>query len=71
VCNARGAILLVRAVAAGRIAAVPIHQYLTGQPTAGEPDPAGIALQPVDDPLERRLASFDEVDLWLLQTGCS
>jgi NADPH-dependent glutamate synthase beta subunit-like oxidoreductase len=78
-----GADLAVRAVAAGRIAAASIHQYLTGQVVTGEPAIAGIAMQPVDDaeraaifraiesaarvrapeiPMERRLASFDEVE---------
>jgi len=78
-----GADLAVRAVAAGRIAASSIHQYLTGQAVTGEPAMAAIAMQPVDDaeraaifraiesaarvrtteiPLERRLASFDEVE---------
>jgi formate dehydrogenase major subunit len=78
-----GADLAVRAVAAGRIAAASIHQYLTGQAVTGEPAMAGIAMQPVDDaeraaifraietaarvrspeiPMERRLASFDEVE---------
>jgi formate dehydrogenase major subunit len=81
-----GADLAVRAVAAGRIAAASIHQYLTGQAVTGEPAIAGIAMQPVDDaeraaifraiesaarvrspeiPMERRLASFDEVELAL------
>ena len=78
-----GADLAVRAVAAGRIAAASIHQYLTGQAVTGEPAMAGIAMQPVDDaeraaifraietaarvrspeiPMDRRLASFDEVE---------
>ena len=78
-----GADLAVRAVAAGRVAAASIHQYLSGQAVTGEPAIAGIALQPVDDreraaifraiesatrvrapeiPLERRRASFDEVE---------
>ena len=78
-----GADLAVRAVAAGRVAAASIHQYLTGQPVSGEPAMAGVALQPIDDaeraaifraiesaarvptaeiPMERRLASFDEVE---------
>ena len=81
-----GADLAVRAVAAGRIAAASIHQYLCGQPVTGEPSMAAIALRPIDDaeraaifrdiektprtpmtelPLERRLASFDEVELGL------
>jgi formate dehydrogenase major subunit len=78
-----GADLAVRAVAAGRMAAASIHQYLSGEPVTGEPAMAGIALRPVDDveraaifrtieragrvpmpeiPIERRLASFDEVE---------
>jgi NADPH-dependent glutamate synthase beta subunit-like oxidoreductase/ferredoxin len=44
-----GADLAVRAVAAGRIAAVSIHQYLLGQAVTGEPAVAGIALRPLDD----------------------
>ena len=78
-----GADLAVRAVAAGRVAAASIHQYLAGQPVTGEPAMTAIALEPVDDaeraaifraiesaarvrsaeiPMERRLASFDEVE---------
>lgn len=78
-----GADLAVRAVAAGRIAAASIHQYLSGEAITGEPVTAGIAMRPVDDderaaifraiekaarvrmpelPVERRLASFDEVE---------
>jgi formate dehydrogenase major subunit len=44
-----GADLAVRAVAAGRIAAASIHQYLSGQAVIGEPAVAGIALRPLDD----------------------
>jgi len=44
-----GADLAVRAVAAGRIAAASIHQFLSGQPVKGEPAVAGIALRPLDD----------------------
>jgi formate dehydrogenase major subunit len=44
-----GADLAVRAVAAGRIAAASIHQYLSGQAVTGEPAVAGIALRPLDD----------------------
>jgi formate dehydrogenase major subunit len=83
-----GADLAVRSVAAGRIAAASIHQYLTGQPVTGEPAMSGIAMQPVDDaeraaifraiesaarvrnpeiPMERRIASFDEVEQGLPQ----
>jgi formate dehydrogenase major subunit len=78
-----GADLAVRAVAAGRIAATSVHQYLTGEPVTGEPSLTGIAMRPIDDaeraaifraieksarvpvpsiPMERRLASFDEVE---------
>ncbi|MBZ5582988.1 MAG: FAD-dependent oxidoreductase [Acidobacteriia bacterium] len=44
-----GADLAVRAVAAGRLAAVSIHQYLSGQPVTGEPALAGMAMRPVDE----------------------
>jgi formate dehydrogenase major subunit len=44
-----GADLAVRAVAAGRIAAASIHQYLSGQAVTGEPAAAGIAMRPLDD----------------------
>ena len=44
-----GADLAVRAVAAGRMAAASIHQYLNGQLVTGEPITAGIAMRPVDD----------------------
>jgi formate dehydrogenase major subunit len=44
-----GADLAVRAVAAGRIAAASIHQYLSGQPVTGEPATVSIAMRPVDD----------------------
>jgi formate dehydrogenase major subunit len=78
-----GADLAVRAVAAGRMAAAAIHQFLSGQAVTGEPAMAGIAMRPIDDaeraaifraiersarahapliPMERRLASFDEVE---------
>jgi formate dehydrogenase major subunit len=77
-----GADLAVRAVAAGRMAAAAIHQFLSGEPVTGEPAMTAIAMRPVDDaeraaifraieqaarvgapeiPIERRLASFDEV----------
>jgi len=55
-----GADLAVRAVAAGRIAAASIHQYLTGQAVIGEPAIAGIALQPVDD--AERAAIFRAIE---------
>jgi formate dehydrogenase major subunit len=81
-----GADLAVRAVAAGRLAALSIHQYLTGEPLTGEPALATVLLHPIDDaeravifrgieraprvplpeiPIERRLASFDEVETGL------
>lgn len=44
-----GADLAVRAVAAGRIAAASIDQYLRGEPVIGEPAMAGVKLEPVDD----------------------
>jgi formate dehydrogenase major subunit len=44
-----GADLAVRAVAAGRMAAASIHQYLTDESVTGEPEYATIAMQPVDD----------------------
>jgi NADPH-dependent glutamate synthase beta subunit-like oxidoreductase/ferredoxin len=78
-----GADLAVRAVAAGRMAAASIHQFLSGETVIGQPAIAGIAMRPIDDaeraaifraiersprarapqiPMERRLASFDEVE---------
>jgi NADPH-dependent glutamate synthase beta subunit-like oxidoreductase/ferredoxin len=55
-----GADLAVRAVAAGRISAASIHQYLTGQAVTGEPAIAGIAMQPVDD--AERAAIFRAIE---------
>lgn len=55
-----GADLAVRAVAAGRMAATSIHQYLTGEPVTGEPRTATIALQPADD--EERAAMFRAIE---------
>jgi formate dehydrogenase major subunit len=81
-----GADLAVRAVAAGRVAAASIDQYLAGQPVTGPEDLTAIALRPIDEAeraaifreiersarvstatldMERRLTSFDEVDLGL------
>ncbi len=81
-----GADLAVRAVATGRMAAVSIHRYLSGEPVTGEAHGVNIALTPIDDAeraeifrsiekarrvgipvisLERRLRSFDEVELGL------
>ncbi len=47
-----GADLAVRAVAAGRLAAASIDQYLRGGPPIGEPAMRHVALHPMDD-LER------------------
>jgi formate dehydrogenase major subunit len=44
-----GADLAVRAVAAGRIAAASIGQFLRGEPVAGEARPAAVVFRPVDD----------------------
>jgi formate dehydrogenase major subunit len=44
-----GADLAVRAVAAGRMAAASIDQYLSGEAVTGEPVAAAIAMRPVDD----------------------
>jgi formate dehydrogenase major subunit len=50
-----GADLAVRAVAAGRIAANSIHQFLSRQPVAGAPEQAGVSLKPMDDDERARL----------------
>jgi formate dehydrogenase major subunit len=55
-----GADLAVRAVAAGRMAAVSIHQFLSGKAVAGEPAPAGIAMRPIDD--AERAAVFRAIE---------
>jgi len=55
-----GADLAVRAVAAGRIAAASIHQYLTGEPVTEEPVSAAIAMRPVDD--DERAAMFRSIE---------
>lgn len=55
-----GADLAVRAVAAGRVAAASIDQYLTGRPVTGPEEPAAIALRPTDD--EERAAIFREIE---------
>jgi formate dehydrogenase major subunit len=44
-----GADLAVRAVAAGRIAAASIDQYLGGREVVGEPAMRDVALRPIDD----------------------
>jgi ferredoxin len=55
-----GADLAVRAVAAGRVAAVSIDQYVTGRPVTGPEDLVAIALRPVDD--DERAAMFREIE---------
>jgi formate dehydrogenase major subunit len=55
-----GADLAVRAVAAGRVAAVSIDQYLAGRPVTGPEDLVAIALRPVDD--DERAAMFREIE---------
>jgi formate dehydrogenase major subunit len=44
-----GADLAVRAVAAGRLAALSVNQYLRGEPLTGEPALATVLLHPIDD----------------------
>jgi formate dehydrogenase major subunit len=55
-----GADLAVRAVAAGRIAATSIHQYVSGEPVTGEPSMTGIAMRPIDD--AERAAIFRAIE---------
>lgn len=55
-----GADLAVRAVAAGRVAATSIDQYLSGQPVTGPKEWANIALQPIDD--AERAAVYREIE---------
>ena len=55
-----GADLAVRAVAAGRIAATSIHQYLSGESVTGEPAMTGIAMRPIDD--AERAAIFRAIE---------
>lgn len=50
-----GADVAVRAVAAGRIAAVSIDQYLRGEPVTGEATRASVAMTPVDDAERARI----------------
>jgi formate dehydrogenase major subunit len=56
-----GADLAVRAVAAGRVAAASIDQYLTGRPVTGPSERTAIALRPIDD--AERAAIFREIEL--------
>ena len=44
-----GADVAVRAVAAGRIAAVSIGQYLAGERVSGPPEITSVAMRPIDD----------------------
>jgi formate dehydrogenase major subunit len=55
-----GADLAVRAVAAGRMAAASIDQYLRGDPVTGEPSMTDIAMRPVDD--AERAAIFRAIE---------
>jgi formate dehydrogenase major subunit len=55
-----GADLAVRAVAAGRLAATSIDQYLRSEPVTGPERRAAIALRPVDD--EERAAIFRQIE---------
>ena len=55
-----GADLAVRAVAAGRIAAISIDQYLHGQPVTGPQEWTAIALRPIDD--GERAAIFRQIE---------
>jgi len=55
-----GSDLAVRAVAAGRIAASSIHQYLSGEPLTGEPSMTSIAMRPIDD--AERAAIFRAIE---------
>jgi formate dehydrogenase major subunit len=55
-----GADLAVRAVAAGRMAAAAIHQYVSGEPVTGEPATNDIAMRPIDD--NERAAIFRAIE---------
>jgi formate dehydrogenase major subunit len=55
-----GADLAVRAVAAGRMAATSIHQYLSGEAVTGEPVNAAVTMHPVDD--SERAAIFRGIE---------
>jgi formate dehydrogenase major subunit len=56
-----GADLAVRAVAAGRVAAASIDQYLRGQPVTGPEERATINMRPMDD--DERAAIFRGIEL--------
>jgi formate dehydrogenase major subunit len=55
-----GADLAVRAVAAGRIAAASIGQYLAGEAVTGEPASASVTMHPIDD--GERAAIFRSIE---------
>ncbi|MBS1857704.1 MAG: FAD-dependent oxidoreductase [Acidobacteria bacterium] len=55
-----GADLAVRAVAAGRMAAASIHQYLSGEAVSGEPLHTAVTMRPVDD--SERAAMFRSIE---------
>ena len=55
-----GADLAVRAVAAGRMAAASVDQYLRGEAVTGEPTQAAVAMKPMDD--AERAAMFREIE---------
>ena len=55
-----GADVAVRAVAAGRLAAASIDQFLSGQPVTGPRELTAIALRPIDD--AERAAVFREIE---------
>jgi len=55
-----GADVAVRAVAAGRVAAVSIDQYLNGRPVEGPTELTAIALRPIDD--DERAAIFRRIE---------
>jgi len=55
-----GADLAVRAVAAGRSAAVSIDQYLSGQPVSGPAELTAVALRRIDE--QERAAIFREIE---------
>jgi formate dehydrogenase major subunit len=56
-----GADVAVRAVAAGRIAAASIHQYLSGEPVTGPREWTAIRMQPMDD--DERAAVFRGIEM--------
>jgi formate dehydrogenase major subunit len=55
-----GADVAVRAVAAGRIAAISIDQHLTGRPVTGPEEWTAVSMKPMDD--DERAAIFREIE---------